>query len=170
MIGIIAAVDYNGLIGYDNKLPWHAPEDLKRFKEITLNKNVIMGRKTYESIGKPLANRKNFIISSGEKSLKNINNDCIISSSLEEILIMLKNSSKDSWIIGGAAIFEASLKANLVDVIDLTIIEGVWEPPHKDQSKCVYFPKIPFNFSIQFEKLNANDNKLLHRRYIIRTL
>lgn len=168
MIGIIAAVDYNGLIGYDNKLPWHAPEDLKRFKEITLKNNVVMGRKTYESIGKPLPNRNNFIITSNFNKLKNIDHSCICHSSLEDVLLSLKNDSKDTWVIGGASIFEASLSLNLIEVIDLTIIEGIWEPPNADANKCVYFPRIPFNFSVSFEKMNANDNKLLHRRYILR--
>ena len=62
MISIIAAVSKNGVIGVDNKLPWNLPEDLKRFKELTTNNVVIMGRKTYESIGKPLPNRINIVV------------------------------------------------------------------------------------------------------------
>ena len=66
MISIIAAVSKNGVIGVDNKLPWNLPEDLKRFKELTTNNVVIMGRKTYESIGKPLPNRINIVITRNE--------------------------------------------------------------------------------------------------------
>lgn len=66
MISLIAAVSKNGVIGVDNKLPWHLPEDLKRFRELTRGKTVLMGRKTFESIlkqlGKPLPNRKNVVV------------------------------------------------------------------------------------------------------------
>jgi dihydrofolate reductase len=63
MIKIIVAVSKNGVIGGDNSLIWHLPNDLKRFKQITSGSCVVMGRKTYESIGKPLPNRRNIIIS-----------------------------------------------------------------------------------------------------------
>ena len=62
-IALIAAVAANGVIGQDNSLPWHLPEDLKAFKRITLGKPVIMGRKTYESIGRPLPGRTNIVLS-----------------------------------------------------------------------------------------------------------
>ena len=62
MLSIIVAVAKNNVIGKDNKLIWHLPEDLKRFKRITTNKNIIMGRKTFESLGKVLPNRKHIII------------------------------------------------------------------------------------------------------------
>ncbi|KKW34786.1 MAG: Dihydrofolate reductase [Candidatus Uhrbacteria bacterium GW2011_GWC2_53_7] len=63
-IVIIAAVAENGVIGRDGKLPWHIPEDLRRFRQLTLGHCVIMGRKTFESIGKPLDGRKNIVITS----------------------------------------------------------------------------------------------------------
>lgn len=168
MIGIIAAVDFNGLIGYDNQIPWHSPEDLKRFKEITVNSTVIMGRKTYESIGKPLPNRKNFILTSNPDKLKNLNYSCFIYSSLDDALIKAKKSQENFWIIGGAEIYKQALKSNMVNVIDLTILNGRVDLSDFDESKKVYFPMIPFNYSVQSEKINANDNNLLHRRYIIR--
>ena len=62
-VSLIAAVASNGVIGSDNALPWRLPEDLKRFKALTLGHPVIMGRKTYESIGRPLPGRRNIVIS-----------------------------------------------------------------------------------------------------------
>ena len=69
-ITIIVAVSENFVIGIDNKLPWHISEDLKNFKKVTLNHSVIMGRKTFESIGKPLIERRNIVITR-DKALKN---------------------------------------------------------------------------------------------------
>lgn len=70
MFSIIVAIGKNREIGKENKLLWHIPEDLKNFKKITTDKTVIMGRKTFESIGKPLLKRKNIILSkNGEKEL-----------------------------------------------------------------------------------------------------
>jgi dihydrofolate reductase len=62
MITLIVAVADTGVIGRDNGLPWHLPEDLKRFKRLTLGKPIVMGRKTYESIGKPLPGRQNIVV------------------------------------------------------------------------------------------------------------
>ena len=62
MITLIVAVADSGVIGRDNGLPWHLPEDLKRFKRLTLGKPIVMGRKTYESIGKPLPGRQNIVV------------------------------------------------------------------------------------------------------------
>ena len=70
MFSIIVAIGKNREIGKKNKLLWHIPEDLKNFKAITIGKTVIMGRKTFESIGKPLPNRKNIVLSkNGDKGL-----------------------------------------------------------------------------------------------------
>ncbi|MFO0319926.1 MAG: dihydrofolate reductase, partial [Neisseriaceae bacterium] len=61
IISIIVAMNIDNVIGVDNQLPWHISEDLKHFKELTINKSVIMGRKTFESIGRPLPNRHNIV-------------------------------------------------------------------------------------------------------------
>jgi dihydrofolate reductase len=62
IVSLIVAVADNGVIGRDNALPWHLPEDLKRFKRITMGKPIVMGRKTFESIGKPLPGRQNIVV------------------------------------------------------------------------------------------------------------
>lgn len=116
MIGIIAAVSMNGIIGVkdsngNGKLPFYYKEDLKNFKNKTLNSVVIMGRKTYESIGKPLSNRDNFIITSSP-----INN-LICFSSIKEALENTKD--KNVWFIGGSLIYQEAM--NYADEIHLTL-------------------------------------------------
>lgn len=106
MISIIAAVSENGVIGKDGELPWHIPEDLKHFKNLTSGNVVIMGRKTYESIGKPLPNRLNIVIT--RDTSKHING-CITVNSIEEA-IRKASSDKEIFIIGGGEIYKKSLK------------------------------------------------------------
>ena len=84
MISIIVATSENNVIGVDNKLPWSISEDLKRFKKLTMGNTVIMGRKTYESIGKPLGGRVNIIISR-DKDL--IIPGCIVVDNIEKVVV-----------------------------------------------------------------------------------
>ena len=105
MINIIAAMDPNRVIGKDNKLPWHISEDLKNFKRLTDGNAVIMGRKTYESIGKPLPNRKNIVISTSMPTTNGIT----VCKSLQEGLMEAKLFGKDIFIIGGASLYEQAI-------------------------------------------------------------
>lgn len=106
-IAAIVAVSQNGVIGVDNKLPWHLPADLKHFKQLTTNHTVIMGRKTYESIGKPLPNRKNIVISR-QKEYKATG--CEMVSSIQEALELAKTlQTEKAFIIGGAEIYQLAL-------------------------------------------------------------
>lgn len=105
IISIIAAVGKNNVIGVDNKLPWKLSADLKRFRTITSGKQVVMGRKTFESIGKPLPNRTNIIITRD----KNYKADgCIVVHSAEEALNAAKGN-QEIMIIGGEQIFREFL-------------------------------------------------------------
>ncbi len=116
MISIIAALDERRGIGKNGQLPWQLPEDLKRFKEITTGHTVIMGRKTFESIGKPLPNRTNIIITN---NLDFQAQDITIAYSLDEALEKAKG---DVFIIGGGEIFnQAILRA---DKLYLTLVKG----------------------------------------------
>jgi len=101
VINVIAAVSNNGIIGIDNKLPWNIPADLKRFKELTMGHHILMGRKTYESIGRPLPGRTSVIITSNVDYKAD---GCLIATSIEEALAI---SSKESevFFIGGANIY-----------------------------------------------------------------
>lgn len=108
ILGPVAVSD-NLVIGSDNDLPWYFPEDLKKFKEITLGKTVVMGRKTYESIvkrlGKPLPGRKNVVIS--RQADYKVPEGVLVFGSLEQAFEALKN--EDIYVIGGEQIFKLAL-------------------------------------------------------------
>ena len=104
-ITIIVAASENSVIGYKNALPWHISEDLKNFKKITINHSVIMGRKTFESIGKPLKDRKNIVISR-DKKLKIEGIEVV--NSLDDAVCRTKDEN-EIFIIGGEQIYKIAL-------------------------------------------------------------
>jgi dihydrofolate reductase len=120
-ISIIAALDRNRVIGNNNMLPWHLPADLKHFKALTLHKPVIMGRKTFESIGRPLPQRRNIIISQQSHWFAP---GCEVVSSLTAAL-RLTQDVEEVMIIGGAHIFAQALP--IADRLYLTLIDHVFE-------------------------------------------
>lgn len=120
MISIIAAMDEKRGIGKAGQLPWHISEDFKRFKEITSGHTVIMGRKTYESIGKPLPNRKNIVISGQLQNLDGAIKDLIFVSSLDDAL--RQTQGKDVFIIGGGQVYTQAIEK--ADKLYLTLVEG----------------------------------------------
>jgi dihydrofolate reductase len=127
MIKIIVATSKNKVIGNNNELIWKLSSDLKRFKELTTGHPVVMGRKTYESIGKPLPNRRNIIITrNSEYEVEG----CETVSSLEEALLLTNN---DCFIIGGGEIYKQSLE--VADKIYLTLV-------HKDFEGDTTFPEL----------------------------
>ena len=104
-ISIIVAAATNNVIGRDGELPWRLPEDLKRFKQLTGGKPVIMGRLTYESIGKPLPNRKNIVLSTRD----GLNIDgCEVVDTLEAA-IRLADGAEEVMVIGGGAVYAQML-------------------------------------------------------------
>lgn len=125
----------NRCIGKDNKMPWHLPEDLKRFKQLTMGKPVIMGRKTFESIiqylGKPLPGRENIVVSkSGYKN----DFDTPVFTSIACAITHAKTRSDDEiFIIGGAQIYTQSIE--IADKIHLTQI-------HENVDGDAFFPQI----------------------------
>ena len=92
---LIAAVSLNKVIGSNGSIPWHIPEDLKYFQSNTLYSTVIMGRNTYESIGKPLPNRKNIVITSSKNKFQGIE----ICSNIKDLIESLKNSEDEIFSI-----------------------------------------------------------------------
>lgn len=101
---MIVAASLNGVIGRDQELPWHLPADLKYFKRLTLGRHILMGRKTFESIGKPLPGRVNMVLS---RSAEPPTPGLIMISSLEEgILIAEEAGEEELFIIGGATVYE----------------------------------------------------------------
>lgn len=108
IISMIAAMDENRLIGADNALPWHLPADFKHFKQVTMAKPIIMGRKTFESIGRPLPGRKNIVLTRGE-----FNHDGVITvHSIEAALreagqaVNADDDTAEVMIIGGANLYQ----------------------------------------------------------------
>ncbi len=106
VISIIAAMDTNKLIGKCGHLPWKLPADMKHFRELTLEKPVIMGRRTFDSIGKPLANRTNIILTHDrEYRVKG----CVIVHTVDEALTQVRNH-EETMIIGGSSIYKQFLQ------------------------------------------------------------
>ncbi len=130
IISLVAAMTENYCLGLNNKMPWHLPADLAHFKQLTLHKSIIMGRKTYESIGKALPNRHNIIIT--RQSDFNAP-DCTIVSSLEQAL-QTYSAEEELMIIGGAQIYQQALPVadRLYLTLIHTMIEGDAYFPHWD--------------------------------------
>lgn len=128
---LIVACDNNGVIGLNNKMPWHLPEDLKRFRKLTINQTVIMGKNTFESIKKPLEDRINIVISS---TMIDDRDDIRVATSIDDAIKIAKTYNNKNYIIGGSTIYEQFLKLNKIDVIELTIIN---EPVTKGDA---FFP------------------------------
>ncbi len=120
IVTIVVAISENHVIGKDNKLLWHLPADLKHFKDITTGHSIIMGRKTYESVGKPLPKRRNIIITRQAISIEG----CEVVNSVEAALELCKGE-QEVFIVGGAEIYRQSL--NLTDRIYLTIVHQTFE-------------------------------------------
>ena len=118
---IIAAVASNGVIGYRNRMPWHLPEDLKRFRQLTLGHAVIMGRRTFESIGAPLAGRENIVIT---RSPDWTRSDCHAAHSLAAALAAVR-ARQDAFVIGGAQIYALALP--IASRLHITEIERDFE-------------------------------------------
>jgi dihydrofolate reductase len=137
-VALIAAFSQNLVVGINNSLPWHLPEDLKYFKRTTSGKAIIMGRKTYESIGRPLPNRTNIVISRNtDFSAEGV----VIVTSIEEAIkhaesVNTINGVDEVMIIGGAAIYQASLP--MADRLYLTHV-------HANVDGDAYFPQVDFD-------------------------
>ncbi|WEK20597.1 MAG: dihydrofolate reductase [Candidatus Pedobacter colombiensis] len=132
IISIVVAIAENNAIGKDNQLLWYLPNDLKHFKQITSGHTVIMGRKTFDSIGKPLPNRRNIVVTRtagleipGAEVTNNI-----------EAAIALCASEEEVFIVGGAEIYKSAM--TITDRIYLTRV-------HESYEADAFFPEIDFN-------------------------
>lgn len=129
VLSIIAAIGQNNALGKDNKLLWHIPEDFRWFKSHTIGHPVIMGRKTFESIGKSLPKRTNIVITSNSAFHAS---ECLIARSLQEgIDRAAELDSEEIFIIGGASIYKQALA--LSQRLYLTIV-------HKEYEADSFFP------------------------------
>ncbi|MCT8985548.1 type 3 dihydrofolate reductase [Shewanella phaeophyticola] len=116
-IAMIAAMANNRVIGKDNKMPWHLPEDLRHFKAMTLSKPVIMGRKTYESIGRPLPGRHNIVISRNPQ----LSIDGVTCVTDFDAALKAAGDCAEVVVIGGGQLYEQLLPQ--ADVLYLTMID-----------------------------------------------
>lgn len=161
MISIIVAVAENGVIGDKNDLLWHISEDLKHFKALTTGHPVIMGRKTYDSLGRPLPNRRNVVITRQDLDIEG----CEVVHSLEEA-VGLFPSDEEVFVIGGAQIYRQAL--DIADRFYLTRVmhayEGDTSFPEWDTEKWVLessesFPsgaKYPYPFAFELYSRKTN--------------
>jgi len=147
---IIAAVGQNNELGKDNDLIWHLPEDLKHFKKTTGFSPIIMGRKTYESIGRPLPKRKNIVISRNP----NLKIDgCSCYTSVEQALKDLGSESK-VFLIGGGQIYKQYL--NDADLLEITEVQESFDAD-------IFFPEIDKNIWKEVNRIkNHADSKNPH--------
>ncbi len=104
-LGLVVAVARNGGIGLKNGLPWRIPEDLKRFKAVTLGHAVVMGRATHESIGRPLPERRNLVVSRTASAFPG----CEVARSLDEALTLARATDPMPMVIGGAQLYAEAL-------------------------------------------------------------
>lgn len=147
----VVAASENNVIGVQNQLPWHLPEDLKFFKKTTLGKPVIMGRKTYESLGKPLPNRLNIVLS-GQESLE-LPEGVLHFRSVNAALELLKDAGyEEVCIIGGGQIFSETI--NITDTIYITRVHTTID------NGDAFFPHIDHShFVLTWEEHHAADEK-----------
>jgi dihydrofolate reductase len=145
ILSLIVAADENGVIGRENRLPWNLPDDLRYFREKTKHHPVIMGRKTYDSIGRPLPHRPNIVVSR-QPDLQI--EGCTVVSSLGEALLRYVRTDEEVFIIGGAEMFREALagplnipgEGNLIvrQVVDVIYLTRV----HTKAEGDVYFPPL----------------------------
>lgn len=135
MVNIIVAITENNAIGKDNKLLFRLKKDLQNFKEVTVGQIVVMGRKTFESIGKPLPNRVNAVITSN-KVIESVKVYSSLTNAIEKL--KMEFPEKEIFIIGGGQVYKEALNNDLVDTLYITKIKK--EVLDAD----TYFPEIDY--------------------------
>ena len=155
-INMIAAHDSKLGIGKDNNLLWHIPEDMKHFKQTTIDSVVIMGRKTWDSLGKwkPLPNRVNIVVT------RNKNFSCEADSvchSLEDAIVVAKKFDKEIFIIGGGMLYKEGLK--YTDKLFLTVVEG-------DYDADVFFPDYSDDFAVASSSVGIKSGEKYNYKFV----
>lgn len=156
IISIIAAMDENRIIGRGNRLPWHLPVDLKRFRMLTLGHPIIMGRKTYESIGHPLDGRKNIVIT---RQPAYCAKGCIVVHDLPSAFEAC-GDVEEAFVLGGETLFRDVLP--IADNIYLTVVKTRVEGDAR-------FPDIPDDLKLVWQKEAQDIYPLEFRLYERRT-
>lgn len=151
IISVICAIAQNRAIGKNNQLLWHIPEDFKHFKETTSGHPIIMGQRTYESIGRPLPNRTNIIITDDQNYQVE---GCVIVHSIEEAIEKASAVDKDEiFFIGGGMIYRQAVP--IADKLYLTIVEGEFEAD-------TFFPEY-VEFTKIISERESNDEKYRYK-------
>lgn len=146
-ITLVVAAAENNTIGKDNQMPWHLPNDFKYFKKNTIEHSVVMGRKTFESIGKPLPDRRNIILTRNQQYL---NPEVDVADSLMEALTYCRDE-REVFIIGGADIFRQALP--LAHKVLLTRV-------HADIAGDTFFPELsPSDWTLVSQERHSKDEK-----------
>ena len=156
MLSIIVAKAKNNVIGKDNKLIWHIPDDLKRFKKLTTGHNIIMGRKTFESLGRVLPNRHHIVLCNDKRMKINDENVEVVNdiSKLQKYI----DSDEENFVIGGATIYKL-----LIQKCSKLYITQIYETFDGD----VYFPEIDENdWKIIEREEGKKDNNSFRYEYI----
>jgi dihydrofolate reductase len=148
----IAAMSLNRVIGAGNKIPWHLPEDFKWFKKMTTGQVIVMGRKTYESIGKPLPNRTTIVLS---RSPLNISGVKAIADLKQLDSLEPELANREIFICGGAKVYEQALP--FCSDLYLTLVKR-----HVDGD--TFFPPFEGTFTLREEIMDHPDFKILHYR------
>lgn len=148
-VSAIVATAKNNVIGINNGIPWYLPADLKYFKRTTLNHHIIMGRKSYESIGRPLPKRTNVIVTRDPFYMAS---NCLITHSVEEALqLALDNNEEEAFIIGGGEIYKLAMP--FIERLYLTEVD-------LEVEGAVYFPEIDFSeWNLISEEAHEPDEK-----------
>ena len=133
-VTVVAAVARNGVIGRDGDLPWHLPDDLRRFKELTMGHVLVMGRKTFESIGRPLPGRITIVVTrqAGWPAPEGV----LVAGDLEAALQQAAALDDDVFVVGGAEVYRQALAE--ADVLELTEVDA---EPEGD----VHFPEVDWS-------------------------
>ncbi len=156
---LIAAISENNVIGKDNDLIWHLPNDIKFFKEKTLNHHVITGRKNYISIPekyRPLANRTNIILT---RQVDFKEEGCVVLHSLEAAIAYARNNNEEEvFIIGGGQIYKEAIEKNLVDKMYVTYVKQNFDGD-------TYFPEINKELWKQVSEINNDADENHHYPY-----
>ncbi|MCI3939240.1 dihydrofolate reductase [Chryseobacterium aahli] len=148
MTTIVVAMGEKNEIGADNQLLWHLPKDLKHFKDLTSGHPIIMGRKTYESIGKALPNRTNIVISRKKNWFEE---GILIVGSIKEAVKFAKKIDENIFIIGGGNIYEQTME--IADKIEVTLVKA-------ELKADTFFPKIdPKIWKLSEEVFHEKDDK-----------
>ena len=148
-VSIIVAMGENNAIGKDNQLLWHLPADLRHFKNKTSGHTIIMGRKTFDSVGKPLPNRRNIVVTRQDIKIEG----CEVVKSIDDALVLCRDD-EEVFIGGGAEIYKLAMPKT--DRIYLTIV-------HQEFDADTFFPEIDFS---QWVETSHEDHEADPKNYI----